>query len=206
MFTYYCEKCGKKCEAKYKSKIKRFCSHKCANLARWENTPKSEVVIYCQQCGTPFYVKKGDHRLKNNTVKFCSRKCSGEYNKNGSYKECPVCKKIFYTTRRICCSVDCGRIYRSENWKHKPYMENGYIVEYKKGYNKKGNIKQHRRIMEEYLERKLTADEVVHHINGDKTDNRIENLQVLKRGEHNRLHRKAEKAAGKHLFGGYNNN
>lgn len=46
---------------------------------------------------------------------------------------------------------------------------------------------EHRLIMEEHLGRKLSADEVVHHINGDKKDNRIDNLQVMTWSEHSRL-------------------
>lgn len=47
---------------------------------------------------------------------------------------------------------------------------------------------EHRHIMEEYLGRKLNEDEVVHHINQDKKDNRIENLQVMDKKEHARFH------------------
>ena len=46
----------------------------------------------------------------------------------------------------------------------------------------------HRFIMENYLGRKLTYNEVVHHKNHDKLDNRIENLEVVTRSHHMGLH------------------
>jgi hypothetical protein len=43
--------------------------------------------------------------------------------------------------------------------------------------------------MQKVLGRPLQKDEVIHHLNGDKSDNRIENLVVLKTTDHNHLHR-----------------
>jgi len=39
-------------------------------------------------------------------------------------------------------------------------------------------------LMEQHLERELEYDETVHHIDGDFTNNALENLQVLDRVEH----------------------
>jgi hypothetical protein len=45
-----------------------------------------------------------------------------------------------------------------------------------------------RAVMSAHLRRALSSDEIVHHINGDATDDRIENLEVVTRSEHRMLH------------------
>jgi len=54
--------------------------------------------------------------------------------------------------------------------------------------NKTTTIDEHRHIMQVHLGRKLEYNEIVHHIDGDKRNNNIENLQVVFRSEHTKTH------------------
>lgn len=49
-------------------------------------------------------------------------------------------------------------------------------------------MNEHRYVMEQHIGRKLLRNEIVHHINGDKSDNRISNLQIMDLREHGRHH------------------
>jgi len=61
---------------------------------------------------------------------------------------------------------------------------NPYKVKWKDGRKQK----EHRIIMEESLGRKLSKDEIVHHIDGDKRNNKKSNLRILTRSEHAKLY------------------
>lgn len=49
---------------------------------------------------------------------------------------------------------------------------------------------EHRLVMESIIGRRLMYNEVIHHINGKPKDNRPENLQIMTRQEHGKLHGK----------------
>lgn len=67
----------------------------------------------------------------------------------------------------------------------------GYILIYKPNHhfvNQNGYILEHRLIWEEYHKAILLPWAIVHHINGNKQDNRIENLEVMSISDHSIHH------------------
>lgn len=131
-------------------------------------------------------------------------------------KVCIICKKEFlvHNYRKEtakCCSLSCKSKYiqlthpdlkkklphkfgkEHHHWNGGRWVDpQGYIhlrlPEYPKS-NPRGYYREHRYVMEQHLGRFLKRVEHVHHINGDKTDNRIENLMLFKNAkEHAAYH------------------
>lgn len=68
--------------------------------------------------------------------------------------------------------------------------QSGY-VEFTRGENK--GRSEHVVAMEARIGRRLRADEVVHHIDGDRSNNNIDNLALMTRAAHTRLHRREQR-------------
>jgi uncharacterized protein (DUF1330 family) len=81
---------------------------------------------------------------------------------------------------------------REHKWfDHKTINWAGYVEVYSPNHPNKtqrGYVKEHRLMMEKYLGRYLLKNEDVHHINENKQDNRIGNLELLTHSEHTRRH------------------
>lgn len=97
------------------------------------------------------------------------------------------------------CSFSCRTAYRnttqtgknSNNWRGGELKTSlGYIRVYapKHPNNRFRYVLKHRLVMEDKIGRYLTDDEIVHHVNHDKSDNRIENLTILSASQHSIHH------------------
>src|SRR3990167_6443692 len=80
---------------------------------------------------------------------------------------------------------------RNSRWKGgRRKRKDGYILVYSPGhpYACKNFVLEHRLVMEQHISRHLPPNELVHHKNEIKDDNRIENLEITDHSEHARLH------------------
>lgn len=113
--------------------------------------------------------------------------------------KCIICGKDFISSpcrKKQTCSRQCGgklksRIYLKEkhwNWKGGKYIDtDGYIRVYNPNHPyamSDGYVREHRLVMEQKLGRYLMPLEDVHHINRNKQDNRVENLELIPHYKH----------------------
>jgi len=189
-----CLACRKKFTPKSGSKGK-YCSYKCMY--------KGQITKLTKKCN---YCKKTFKCTLKSGRKYCSRECyykmkkkrgdrvdfTPEIRKKISLKMSGKNNPNYGNPRNV-------KGYRRPEMtgsKH-PNWKGGYWIT-KDGYKVIENltetngkkVQEHRKVLEEYLGRKLTKHEIVHHINKNTSDNKIENLMICTRAEHINIHRK----------------
>lgn len=95
-------------------------------------------------------------------------------------KTCEACKTLFKScskSKRLC------PLCREASLKYSTNATNPYENAGGAGY-----IWKHRRIAEELMARTLLTNEVIHHVNENPRDNSVDNLWIMTRQDHGRLH------------------
>lgn len=144
--------------------------------------------LACPICGKTFYRTKS--RLKESKIHYCSHECASIGARGSGNSQWGLKKE------------------KSPAWKGgRRETSNGYIAIRTLTHpfrSKDCSVFEHRLVEEKYFltdensvyvngKRYLSPNYVVHHKNGNKSDNRPENLEVMKKGEHSSMHTQKDK-------------
>lgn len=123
---------------------------------------------------------------------------------------CKLCNKKYSGRKRIYCSNKCqtktinSKGNKNGHWKGGRFTAGGYIYILAKEHpkaTKMGYVLEHRLVMEKEIGRYLTDGEIVHHKNHKKNDNRISNLVLMTKREHDCMHLSEYRATRRNIKG-----
>lgn len=156
-----CATCGKPCDGRRKR------CWACSVEARREGRNP------CAVCGT------------TTTTRWVGPLCSTCYDRS-KFGPCPDCGALRSPSAKRChaCSAahQRGAPKKRQSKKPRTHKPMDYILVLRpKGHSRKSSsyMFEHRLVMEQHLGRELLPDETVHHINGIRHDNRLENLELM---------------------------
>lgn len=195
MIEVKCKVCNNLIQCYESTKNHRiYCSDECKRRI-------THITARCKECESVYSVAKSRYNSNFSKFKYCSERCyllSKRREKERSIMSktysCSCCG-IKFTSYRSgksglrFCSQDCSKKYmKGEN---SLAFISGTTIN-SAGYKciKVGDkyLYEHRLIMEEFLNRKLNKDEVVHHKDGNKLNNNLNNLELMTKHEHDIFH------------------
>ena len=165
------------------------------------------VKITCVQCGKVFLRAWGEvnRKRKAKTGPFCGKGCRNVYHCKGKklskahraklmgrrpWNKGKPWPKAMKAKLSELASGGVRAMEKNGHWRGgRSVKRDGYIEIRLNGKRKL----EHVYMMEQHLGRRMTRGEVVHHMNGNRQDNRLANLRVMTISEHMRLHNTGKK-------------
>ena len=131
--------------------------------------------LICKECGA-------EREVGRRLCKSCNARRVNSYPRYTWTKICSACNNSFEAWRKT--QVLCKDCYElSKNLSSKTISTNNYV------FLKQPGKTEHRVFAESILGRKLQTNEIVHHVDDNPKNNSANNLMVLDRRAHGRLHK-----------------
>lgn len=166
------------CDKKYMGrKTQQCCSQSCARRYRAEQRPgRTDAQRAMAETRRKYPTYKPQHE---HVCEYCGEQFSGHKKQRFCNQSC-WSKWTWATNRRkkIGATANPDGILRTDGYR---WIR---VAERIDGRSKHGYMLEHRIVMEQHLGRQLLPNEIVHHKNGIRDDNRLENLEIVLRTGH----------------------
>lgn len=192
MSEHICRHCGKTFKG-HSCCPNVYCSLACrVEFVKAHHPQKTGRILTCPQCKQEFYCNKRRNKV------FCTKRCLSAFHQQNHPRRnlvtntCACCGTSFTVkpgraNSARCCSHSCATRMRTPEQRAKG-VKTRKLHSHKKNYARINRQSEHRVIMAGLIGRELLRSEVVHHINGVRGDNRIENLMLMTSSDHAKLH------------------
>ena len=153
-------------------------------------------LLICQRCQVDFEAKRSDAKWCPSCRVLRGRERAAQY--EGRQRDvCPDCGNAMVRNAMYCRSCSnkhrhdgefSGKGIENPNWKGGRTIQNGYVLVRVQSSGPNPYRGEHI-VVWEHSNGPLPKGDVIHHLNGNKQDNRIENLVALSRKAHATTHR-----------------